>query len=84
MSTDLAASSVVRSIQVEVAPSWKIRGTDAIPIFFIPRSSRKKKKFKEVNLYETYHSHCFPEGVAEASQIFLRDAHVLPKLFRYE
>jgi hypothetical protein len=26
----------------------------------------------------------FPEGVAEAFQIFLRDAHVLPKLFSYE
>jgi hypothetical protein len=25
-----------------------------------------------------------PEGVAEASQIFLRDAHVLPKLLSYE
>jgi hypothetical protein len=28
----------------------------------------------------TYHSHFIPEGVAEVSQIFLRDAHVLPKL----
>jgi hypothetical protein len=27
----------------------------------------------------TYHSRFIPEGVAEASQIFLRDAHVLPK-----
>jgi hypothetical protein len=26
-----------------------------------------------------YHSRFLPEGVAEASQIFLRDAHVLPK-----
>jgi hypothetical protein len=26
----------------------------------------------------TYHSRFIPEGVAEASQIFLRDAHVLP------
>jgi hypothetical protein len=32
----------------------------------------------------TYHLHFTPEGVAEASQIFLRDAHVLPKLFSYE
>jgi hypothetical protein len=29
----------------------------------------------------SYHSHSIPEGVAEAFQIFLRDAHVLPKLF---
>jgi hypothetical protein len=28
--------------------------------------------------------HTFPERIAEASQIFLRDAHVLPKLFSYE
>jgi hypothetical protein len=27
----------------------------------------------------TYHSSLIPEGVAEASQIFLQDAHVLPK-----
>jgi hypothetical protein len=30
----------------------------------------------------TYHSRFIPEGVAEASQIFLGD--VLPKLFSYE
>jgi hypothetical protein len=28
----------------------------------------------------TYHSRLIPEGVAEASQMLLRDAHVLPKL----
>jgi hypothetical protein len=28
----------------------------------------------------TYHSRFIPEGVAEASQIFLRDTHILPKL----
>jgi hypothetical protein len=32
----------------------------------------------------TYHSRFIPEGVAEASQIFLRDTHVLPKLVNYE
>jgi hypothetical protein len=32
----------------------------------------------------TYHSRFIPKGVAEASQIFLRDTHVLPKLFNYE
>jgi hypothetical protein len=32
----------------------------------------------------TYHSRFIPKGIAEASQIFLRDAHVLPKLFSYE
>jgi hypothetical protein len=28
----------------------------------------------------TYHSRFITEGVAELSQIFLRDSHVLPKL----
>jgi hypothetical protein len=32
----------------------------------------------------TYHSRFIPEGVAELSQIFLRDTHVLPKLVSYE
>jgi hypothetical protein len=31
-----------------------------------------------------YHARCIPKGVAEASQIFLQDVHVLPKLLRYE
>jgi hypothetical protein len=32
----------------------------------------------------TYHSRFIPEGVAEVSQIFPRDTHVLPKLVSYE
>jgi hypothetical protein len=32
----------------------------------------------------TYHLRFIPEGVPEASQIFLRDTHVLPKLLSYE
>jgi hypothetical protein len=32
----------------------------------------------------TYHSRSISEGAAEASQIFLRDTHVLPKLVSYE
>jgi hypothetical protein len=32
----------------------------------------------------TYHSRFIPEGVAEVSQIFLRDTHVLTKLVTYE
>jgi hypothetical protein len=35
-------------------------------------------------ILHTYYSRFIPEGVAEASQIFLRTAHVLPKLFSYE
>jgi hypothetical protein len=32
----------------------------------------------------TYYTGIFPKGVAEASQIFLRDTHVLPKLLSHE
>jgi hypothetical protein len=32
----------------------------------------------------TYHSRFIPEGVAEVTQIFLRDTYVLPKLVSYE
>jgi hypothetical protein len=36
------------------------------------------------NYIHTYHSRFIPEGVAEVSQIFLRDTHVLPILVSYE
>jgi hypothetical protein len=39
--------------------------------------------YKHTNIH-TYHSRFIPERVAEASQIFLRDAHVLPKLLSYK
>jgi hypothetical protein len=32
----------------------------------------------------TYHSRFIPKGVAEVSQIFLQDTHVLPKFVSYE
>jgi hypothetical protein len=32
----------------------------------------------------TYHSRFIPEGVAEVSQIFLRDTYILSKLVNYE
>jgi hypothetical protein len=35
-------------------------------------------------ILHTYHSRFIPEGVAEVSQIFLRDTHVLPKLLSYD
>jgi hypothetical protein len=37
-----------------------------------------------IRLIHAYHSRLIPKGVAEASQIFLQDAHVLPKWLRYE
>jgi hypothetical protein len=35
-------------------------------------------------MIHTYHSRFIPERVAEVSQIFLGDTHVLPKLASYE
>jgi hypothetical protein len=42
----------------------------------------KTKGWETLRFFDihTYHSHFIPEGVAEVSQIFLRDTHVLPKL----
>jgi hypothetical protein len=37
---------------------------------------------QQVNI-KTYHTRFIPEGVAEVSQIFLRDTHVLSKLVSY-
>jgi ABC-type multidrug transport system ATPase subunit len=36
-----------------------------------------------INIH-TYHARFVPEGVAESSQVLLREAHVLAKLFSYE
>jgi hypothetical protein len=41
-------------------------------------------KYRHFNTQHTYHSRFIPEGVAEVSQILLRDTHVLPKLVSYE
>jgi hypothetical protein len=38
----------------------------------------------KIPLIHTYHSRFTLEELAEASQIFLRDVHVLPKLFSYD
>jgi hypothetical protein len=39
---------------------------------------------QDVSYIHTYHSRFITERIAEVSQIFLRDAHVLPKLLSYE
>jgi hypothetical protein len=43
-----------------------------------------RKTSNIITYIHTYHSRFIPEGVAEVSQIFLRDTHVLPKLVSYE
>jgi hypothetical protein len=40
--------------------------------------------FETYDILHTYYSRFIPEGVAEASQKFLRDAYVLPKLLSFE
>jgi hypothetical protein len=48
------------------------------------RPQVKWEKSKKKKIIHTYHSRFIPEGVAETTQIFLRDAHVLPKLLSYK
>jgi hypothetical protein len=49
------------------------------------RSRLTRVLYEHYNTYiHTYHSRFIPEGVAELSQIFPRDTHVLPKLVSYE
>jgi hypothetical protein len=43
----------------------------------------QKKEFYQFYIH-TYHSRFIAEGVAKVPKVFLRDAHVLPKLLSYE
>jgi hypothetical protein len=51
-----------------------------------------EKSYSKYNLFQilinhnihTYHSRFIPKGVAEVSQIFLRDTHILPKFISYD
>jgi hypothetical protein len=56
--------------------------------FYVFDYQTKDGDYPQVSFLEkyihTYHSRFIPEGVAEVSQIFLRDTHVLPKLVSYE
>jgi hypothetical protein len=51
---------------------------------------KANKTIEEIYLFiyfigiHTYHARYIPKRVAEASQILLREAHILPKLFGYE
>jgi hypothetical protein len=51
------------------------------------RTLKLQNKKANIKIYirmYVYHSRFIPEGVAEVSQIFLRDTHVLLKLVSYE
>jgi hypothetical protein len=57
----------------------------SIFLFLSKRLNVVKNSYLTALMYiHTYHSRFIPEGVAEVSQIFLRDTHVLPKLVSYE
>jgi hypothetical protein len=44
-----------------------------------------QNKKENIKIYiHTYHSRFIPEGVAEVTQIFFRDTHVLSKLVSYQ
>jgi hypothetical protein len=56
-----------------------------IPVHTLLQNKRKKMvKIGFISETIPYHSRLTPEGIAEASQIFLRDPYVLPKLFNYK
>jgi hypothetical protein len=59
-----------------------------IAVDLVQRTFIFKRSFNLFQIEHTYihayHSRFILEGVAEASQIFLRDTHVLPKLVGYE
>jgi hypothetical protein len=49
------------------------------------RTLKLQNKKENIKIYiHTYHSRFISEAVAEVTQIFLRDTHVLPKLVSYE
>jgi hypothetical protein len=54
------------------------------PTVFIYINNKKTVLISTEIYIHTYHSRFIPERVAEVSQIFLRDTHVLPKLVSYE
>jgi hypothetical protein len=55
------------------------------PFFALPASVvALAALWLHIALFKEHTNHAFLEGVAEASQIVLRDAHVLPKLLYYE
>jgi hypothetical protein len=57
----------------------------ALPPLLIEKNSNVDSRNLLILTYiHTYHPRFIPVGVAEASQIFLRDAHVLLKLFNYK
>jgi hypothetical protein len=49
-----------------------------------PQGTCEWKKLHTNTYIHTYHLRFIPEWVAEASQILLCDAYVLPKLFSYK
>jgi hypothetical protein len=60
-------------------------GTDGVTMMAktLPSVVLAPSAFDGTNHIHTYRSRFIPEGLAEASQIFLRDAHFLPKLLSY-
>jgi hypothetical protein len=67
----------------------KLRNRIHFVAFVFIKSTKISREFtllmlERINKIHTYHSRFIPEGVADVSQIFLRDTHVSPKLVTYE
>jgi hypothetical protein len=54
------------------------------PLFTLLSVFKEPICVKKVTYIHTYHSRFIPEGVAEVTQILLRDTHVLPKLVSFQ
>jgi ATP-binding cassette, subfamily C (CFTR/MRP), member 10 len=81
-STDLSKSFTVGEITNFMSTDTD-RIVNSCPSFHALWSIPLQVSMK-VKYIHTYHSRFIPVEVAEASQIFLQDAHDLPKLFSYE
>jgi hypothetical protein len=76
LATSLSAYLLFKKIMQTVNKAPNNKGYFSL---FISKDDHK------VHTYiHTYHSRFIPEGVAEVSQIFLREPHVLPKLVSCE
>jgi hypothetical protein len=74
-------------IEVELKMSWSpfspnhIAGKTSMSSFRLDKCVISMLLSMEIHIY---HSRFIPEGLAELSQIFLRDTRTLPKRFNYE
>jgi hypothetical protein len=89
------STELARSVVFAASLVWLLEELRSVPYSLAPetvstRVAHGNSYFKTYLItyrpmtIHTYHSRFIPEGVAEVSQIYLRDTHILPKLISYE